>query len=639
MKEQLLKPKELVYIFVSLFLSWIITRQIAHKMDLMGDINLYLFFLIVFFLFGIMFVAVDSKFEWIRMINYKISKQGLYVGGVAVFCFTCLLVYISNLNSKSLLGRGSEPISLVENSFNLFCFLILFFLFALLIYFNKQNRYSWLDEMYWGLACLLICFTFFCYYTPIMSAVVSNEDFDAYWKSVYLYLNRIPVTETNTSFYGHYGLLLVPIFKVVGFSVRRVMFVTVSMMAFVVSILVIAIYRIIDNGIIRILALGALSQYILYAVMVYPQGYPHRILFPALFIFFTTFVREKNIIKNVYLLLVGYFFATMGLIWSNDLGIICLAAWLLFSIIYMLLYLRKNILLAVGLNIVMAGITFLFAWGIVDFFNIFVYKGKPVSLRLFLHPLLERNGVSGFSEKLSWAFQPWTIVVFIGLISLSVSMIGLLRNINADKCVVLVLTSIMMIGRIVYYINRPAWGNLRLASQQELIVLIAVLLDIFTCDILDIKDDYKRVLCDFCISIPLSILLVGMFYFSILYMPNLILKEYNNYAMMFMEYNADYSEPKNNLGADYLFVGQGALYYSDMLDLDANYLTIESWTNTFHFDKTIEEIINSKKQIVIPVQEKEYFMEQLGIERLNKYYQEPYYVEVYNNWLAVFTTK
>lgn len=246
----------------------------------------------------------------------------VFLGGSAL---RALLFYSTNV-----LGRAGEPVDqyIVPNySQDRNILFLLAFLFC--VVYVKEGQFKHFEKYFFvclgiGEALLAGCLV----YMPGHISNYAFVDFDAYWHSCYNYMYDVPLTIHNASFYGNYGLLLALYFKIFGFTVQTIYVLESLESIIVISILCYLVYKLTKNFAIRLFGFGFILEYLVTSIQVYPQGYGHRILFPAIMVFVIYQYISGNK-KRVWKLL-SYLTVYLNMIWSNDTGIIVWLSWCCF---------------------------------------------------------------------------------------------------------------------------------------------------------------------------------------------------------------------------------------------------------------------------------------------------------------------
>ncbi|MGI6007556.1 MAG: hypothetical protein ACOX8E_08725 [Ruminococcus sp.] len=457
----------------------------------------------------------------IPALSARISSLGnlnlmTYAGGVLLFCLSCLLYC-------RLLSR--RQFSFLSNKKTQYIFALLFlagsFLFLAASFLLEGNltggvsyKYVWhnlpfllvalvtvtglllffklwkfreiplsrpLYILYYGCLTLLIGYTF---YTPNVFGRYDVSDTahgHAYFNSIYNVYHGCAYTETATSIYGHYGLFYKLPLKILGGNFTDFILLTacIGALCFLSSFL--ALHIMTENSMIRILGCLAMTFPVLsMRGGYYWQLWPHRILFASLMTLFAAFcIRYRKM--NTAIWFTGYLISMAGVVWNTESGLFCASAW---AGVWMLKYFsedrRSPLRLARTLLLQLAGILFSFfgAFALVNLYNI-LQDSPANSLKEFLFPLMSSSYMTDLLRldlPLYPAAYMMVLLLFLTGIGWGISHMKWCRtNAGNGSCPTVPLfcffLSVLALGQITYFINRPAYHNLDICHIPAVILM------------------------------------------------------------------------------------------------------------------------------------------------------------------------
>ena len=257
---------------------------------------------------------------------------------------------------------------------------IMLSIFFIIILISLSNNY---------LAILLAIITVILIsYGKLQFSILDIYHHTAHFNSVFMIHNNIPYSKNMYSILGHYALLMEPFFKVFGLNVK-IYAVLLSILCGISSLCVImTIFLVIKSSFFRIL--GILITFFIYFTMEfnYYAIVPLRIFFPSIIILYMAIIGNR---KNILLTILGYFLASLSILWNAETGLVCLAS-LFISNIYVYCYdltfkdkkLYFNILLFAILSIC----SLLLSYLILNICNIYLLGGEKQNIKDLLFPLI-----------------------------------------------------------------------------------------------------------------------------------------------------------------------------------------------------------------------------------------------------------
>lgn len=401
---------------------------------------------------------------------------------IAITLISFFILYRIQNNLSKMLGYYSFN-SLPRKIFIKITFLvyILFFVFRkkiLTIKFNVKNIYWFL------LAAIAITAVSLSFYTP--NGLLYGWDYSAYYNSIYVHAQGIPYSEKFTSGYGHYAILLRPIFKLIGLNLNTISIVTCIIGFIFITAIIYSMYKFIKHPFLRIIGLITIVfPFIGLLRGAYPQTYPHRFLFPSIITAIAALLIKNKKINQKIIIIIGYFISMLGIIWNSDTGLICLLSWEVLHtyILFSIKNKKKNFLLKITIPITLALISFFLSWQITNIYNTLI-GGKPLNLYYFMFPILENSYMNEvLRTEIPLYFTPWMPILLIFYFFLSLGIFPFIKRKNKinkinkinntnNTTVFTLFISILGIGQMAYFINRCAYLNILTCYYQLLLLLL-----------------------------------------------------------------------------------------------------------------------------------------------------------------------
>ncbi len=335
---------------------------------------------------------------------------------------------------------------------------------------------------------------------------------DAYFNSVYNYMQGAARTELNGSVYGYYGIILAPVVKLLGGSYTAFCAVISVLGALCYVCIAYIIMNLVRNVWVKIAGILAVPVYSLcFSYSVYRQLIPHRILFATIITAYMVHLIKRA--DNKYGVL-GYVICILAIVWNLETGIVCLVGYTAFWMInvaknkgfnnigfYLWLFVR---LMAAAFTVVMSYI----------FVNVVNYAmgGQAVTLKMFVFPLMSD---AYMTNELAVAYPTGVVAwIMVAALCFAVSAYCLLKTKLVPKEVrisevaedyirveqitqkagrdgVCFSIAVVVLGLMTYYINRCAYGNLQIVYMHA-IVLMCVVLDVCVCRYANIRDGVMK---------------------------------------------------------------------------------------------------------------------------------------------------
>ena len=358
-------------------------------------------------------------------------------------------------------------------------FAVVYFIEALkeAFYSKKESR------IVFYIFVIVIAFVYgYTLYTPnCLSTYANLHHGDAYFNSVYRAMMGVPRSYLNTGIYGCYAIILAPIVNLLGGTLSSFFIVIGCLGGISIICMAYAIDTLTKNPIIKVIGTVALTTTVMATQWsIYPQLYPHRVVFPAILIAYMAFVyRHKR--GGIGWTIGGYIVCTVAIIWNTEIGMACLVAWMAYelydafvkyNVIQISLY--KNIVIHI-----LAGIgSFFGAILIVNVVNLLM-GGGLVSIQDFLFPLLTPSYMEDvLIIALPKTFTAWLLVVGLFLFLLAhcimKTKISPKRLPSTTKDKVFCGIAVLGLGQITYFVNRATYGNLGIGHYISILIVCII---------------------------------------------------------------------------------------------------------------------------------------------------------------------
>ncbi|MES2837549.1 MAG: LamG-like jellyroll fold domain-containing protein [Bacteroidota bacterium] len=277
-----------------------------------------------------------------------------------------------------------------------------------------------------------------------------------YYSMTQVYSGAPMLVDGFINTYGLYPQLLNPIFQIIGLNVFKFSLVMalISGLCFVFNF--VYLKRHIKNPLILLL------------------GFTTIVLFPFYIFKFTTpfdtafgFHAVRYIIPSTLAILASFYFTkrskiiywftyiTSGffILWNPEVGMICYIAWVV-TIIYSDFYNSENKLniKKILLHLLNSVINLIVVFNLFKFILLFFYGKTPEFSLLFEHIIL--FGKTGFSLLPMSLIHPWNISALILILGVFYSIIKLYKKEVDIKATIILLTSIISLGFLVYFQGR-----------------------------------------------------------------------------------------------------------------------------------------------------------------------------------------
>lgn len=456
---------------------------LAEKISRMGNINILVYGMTLV-LFCLVFVAgmlVTGKWNLpgVSVLEKSKVKRGILA---AFFVVQILFFYVMVAKETDQLGGvadrylwHTQPLFVIAL---LFVAEIALFLWMFQKFHVEEKEGEWLVYLVYAVLTVLICY---CMDTPnIFGRGTSGDTYHghAYYNSIYNVYMGIPYTGEITSVYGHYALLWKIPMEIIKGGFRKFIFLQAMLGAFTHLCAFLTLEQLVKSKILRIM--GALSIALPILGMrggYYWQVWPHRMVFPMILLLYAVIVFKKQKFgwKTA---LPGYVISLMGVLWNTETGIVIAIAWAAAHLSRMLSEDKFCVKKFLG-NLVFhgAGVVFSFfgAYGLVNLYNL--SKHSPANtLEEFLMPLLSSSYMTDILHLdiplFPAGYMP-ELVLFLMGVAVGISEWKWFRKERplSWKNSAVFFLSISALGRLVYYINRPAYHNLDCCHLSAAILL------------------------------------------------------------------------------------------------------------------------------------------------------------------------
>ena len=301
---------------------------------------------------------------------------------------------------------------------------------------------------------------------------------------------KVPYSMKMTTIYGHFAILYMPFVKALH-SLFGIMYLQgiYIMIAVVTAVAMISLAYILNhfvkNDVIYYLALFAIGEEFFQIMQAGTpaQVIPHRIVFPilitALALFENLHSLQKKIVWKTFIILV----LALSMVWSIEVGIVCLLAYTLYAWTTRIwdgeaFSVRKLISLAkeIGLYTI---VPYMLAYLIVNIYNVAIaINGQWLGMKEYLFPIVsDMDYVSYLNMPIPNGLFSYFLVGAMFLVVTGIVVLEVIFNQHKQDTMrlILFLASVLGLGLMLYYINRPVEGAMAIAIFQ-MIIVAAILL-------------------------------------------------------------------------------------------------------------------------------------------------------------------
>ena len=278
----------------------------------------------------------------------------------------------------------------------------------------------------------------------------------AYIDTIYATVNGVPFAKTGLSHqYGYYSLLYAIPLKIIGvnmFTVSNCIAIAgVIGLAFLYESVNIIIknktYANIAFLIVTCFGMRALGE------AIYWQNYPHRLIFPFVFIFLITYSAHYGINRRE--IIIGTLVLAVAFLWNFESAVICCLAWSFFlwtqsegNVV------KKTVVIC--LNDILA---FVLAFGCVNVYN-WKNGGDVITVKNFFVGENLQEYIKELETPLEFYSIEYTLKLMVFLIALAIILFHIINKRKLDGIGGFLLSnSVMGLGLLVYYMNRTRAGS------------------------------------------------------------------------------------------------------------------------------------------------------------------------------------
>ncbi len=306
----------------------------------------------------------------------------------------------------------------------------------------------------------------------------------AYTNSIINACWLIPYSEDMESLYGHYGILFMPVLKLLHkcFHIDYLtgIFVVSAFLAGISILLFLCILNCLArNDLIFYLGMFAIGEeyFMMMQGGVYLQVHPHRMIFPMI-LMALALQEYKN--KKKYNIM-AICMLTLSFVWSTEVGIVTMGAFALYRWADEILdgetfSVRKALLLIREL-LLYVFIPFGAAYGIINGYNLLA-GGSLLEFGEFMFPLIsDRNYIDQIELALPDVTHAWTGTSVLFMAALCPALLQIFWPERKEKGLrsFYFLLGIMGLMLMLYYINRPVEGSLFIILFLMLLLQAAIL--------------------------------------------------------------------------------------------------------------------------------------------------------------------
>ena len=422
---------------------------------------------------------------------------------------------------------------------NILPFIIEIILTAFLLYILISLSNNYLAIFLAIVAVILII------YGKFQVAIIDIHHHSVHFNSAFMVHNNFAYSNNTYTSLGHFALLMQPFFKVFGLNVKTYALLMSILCGISALCVIITIFLLIKSSFFRIL--GILITFFIYFTMEfnYYAVAPLRIFFPSIMILYMAIIGNR---KNILLTILGYFLASLSILWNAETGLVCLASLFISNIYaycYDLTFKDKKLYYNILLFIIFSICSLLIVYLILNICNIYLLGDEKQSIKDLLYPLIGEVSSLQSEIKINKLFNYWFIVVLIFL----TTFIYYIKNMrifnNGDIKLKYYIPSIIYIsvcalGVYAYAINRTAFFNSMVLMPMISIIIPFILYRLYL--LLNKKSGLSRSLY----NIILTIFIIGIFS-SISISVNNFTNFYNPVSNNFYNYMQTKDDEKNSI--------------------------------------------------------------------------------------------
>ncbi len=429
------------------------------------------------------FAAACAVFVCIAILSYFIlnqrkSKEGLFSGkvwsisAIVLLAVWMILFYVNETNTEHALS-GSE---LIRRSFPFPLWITLMILGTAVCLFAlrreaKEKTLKIRKRIRVVASLAFTVGTSIQFYAPNIFRDIQGGTYHshAYTNSIINACWLIPYSEDMESLYGHYGILFMPVLKLLHkcFHVDYLTGIFV-VSAVIAGISILLFLYVLDyfaqNDLIFYLGMLAVGEeyFMLMQGGVYLQVHPHRMIFPVLM---TVLVLQEHKNSKKYSVL-AVILLVLSFVWSTEVGIVTMLSFALYRWIRRIMdgtpfSLRKVLLLVRALAVYVL-LPFAISYLVINGYNLMA-GGAVLGFGEFMFPLISDRG---YIDKIELALpditHAWTgtSVLFLGAVCPAVFKTLFPGQDERKLRPFYFFLGTMSIALMLYYVNRPVEGSM-----------------------------------------------------------------------------------------------------------------------------------------------------------------------------------
>lgn len=397
------------------------------------------------------------------------------LGGAIVWFIKSYSAELAGMNEYFTTGyiRHNMPIGIYV------CILILAFITGTIIIKNDA-AHSVLLRVIVGSGYVIVA-TILLYAPNIMADSFTRIDHaNAYCNSIINVLHGMPYEIYSASIYGHYGLvyfLPVSILRLFGMNKWVAITASIAIFGFITFTCQIWVfYKLIKSDSLYILAVlaNAMVNIQLYTGEYY-QVLPHRLLFPSIVL---ACILKKQYIegkKQKLMQLLLWILSSLAILWNVECGLVCLIVVFLEFIYSECKNKQKIDYFTICVGIVNSLVSVAAAYICVNIYN-YISGGTWNSIKTFIYPIAsDEYPLESLWLPLTSPFLGHYIIIilFLGILCYYIS--AIFRLTAGNKEIFLVLTSLMGVGVLTYYMNRVVITNISIVGFEFVLAMVLLL--------------------------------------------------------------------------------------------------------------------------------------------------------------------
>ncbi len=302
-----------------------------------------------------------------------------------------------------------------------------------------------------------------------------------YYRQMYYVVNGLSFSHDGMDLYGHYPYFYKLPMELFGANLLTVGVVTGIVGGMTALFAVMTIHMLTRSAVIRMI--GAIAVGNMLASSLYLAIVPHRLLFPAMLMFFITICSKKNI---KYYIPTGFLISILACVWNTETGAVVFITWIAYL---MLRKIEKKdgclrdflfMTLKVILLIIFGGCLLFGGYKICSYvahgFDINYLRIQPDDMGVLLNPDYMLTEQFNF---IRWTNSPWIYIMmfFLGTLGYGMTRMNFFDKVegrNKRFAEIIISISIMGLGLMVYFISRP--------EDYNIIILFAICLMVVIMD-------------------------------------------------------------------------------------------------------------------------------------------------------------